>query len=221
VKKSILIGLIFVSGSLFVSLPASSSTFNSDTPEYPQETYGGIGACIATSPEAFSSYWGPGFEGNFGQNIGMKIPDYMITVMAGARMDLGFFPFNIEKLYSDSGVTLPTGINVSGGDATLYNITGIIKVVLDKFPSPYISLGLGLCRVLTSDLTMSDNLGNKQTLGGSGSENAFSLAFNGGVRIGNVIAFTVEPGYVIAFTKENSTQYFAVRVGVSYIKQEE
>lgn len=168
------------------------------------------GLSFPSKPKSFSDYWKMGF--NFG--VGISFPLSGSISLIGS-IDYNTFSFDEDNFLKSNGFT-GTGLSVTGSSASIFTIMGNVKVLLNSTPntaSPYITGGLGLFSVSTSDATLAYQ-GQTVTVDGD-SESAFSLLIGAGIEIpAGTSIFFIEGKYSIGFTKNESTSYIPIKIGI-------
>lgn len=209
-KKLLAVVLMFISGYSFASLEGKGEIVHSY-----QETYAGVNLSIPRAPDALKDYWDREVGIYLCSGFGSKLPGYrrypMVIFMGGIRIDLDAFNLDSCKVMrerQDSAI-------VSGGDAGAMSVSIYFKAKLDKPISPYISFAIGRTSIGTETITITDKAGQKTTFPADG-ELAAAVRLNAGISLGKPWGIIIEPGYVIAFTKGASTQYFSLSAGIYY-----
>ncbi|MEX1274282.1 MAG: hypothetical protein WEE20_00015 [Bacteroidota bacterium] len=169
------------------------------------------GASLPTKPQAFADYWSLGFNG--GAAVGYSVARAWTLV---GSVDYNYFGFDEEQFLKALGYE-DAGLHTSGGAASILTLSGGIKYALitrEDSESPYLIGTVGFFRVTSSDITVSDDQSSVTFPGDS--ENAFALLFGAGVDIpsGSNINFFFEGKFGIGFTKNESTTFVSVKVGV-------
>ena len=150
---------------------------------------------------------------NLGGGIGYRFGS---NVSGNAYFSYNSFPLNENKFLDD--LNAPSGVNISGGSASVILFTTNIKALLianSQQVSPYLLVGIGLFSLSTSDATVS-YMGTQIPVNSSNSESAFGILFGGGIDIpvSPTIKIFLEAGYTLGFTKGESTGYLPIKSGL-------
>jgi len=195
--------------SVFVSLLILS--FASLSQEKNNDFYIGAGLSFPSGPQIFSDYWKMGF--NVGGGFGFPLSPSISLI---GTIDYNNFAFDESGFLKALGYS-NSGINVSGGSASIFTIDGNIKILLNTIPkstTPYIVCGVGFFSLSTADVTVSGGGSSVRVSGDS--ESAFSIQFGAGIDIpaGEAMNIYIEGKYGIGFTKGENTAYLPLRAGI-------
>jgi opacity protein-like surface antigen len=142
------------------------------------------------------------------------------VVTLRAYADYNHFPVNQERMRSGIGV-FSQGRAFSGGATSIFTLSANLKVDLApmEMPAwPYLFMGASYFRVKTSDITFAyPYQGSPDKLIGS-HDTALGMNFGGGVeiRLGRRLTVFAEGGLGIGFTEVEHTQYFPLKVGITF-----
>jgi len=177
------------------------------------ELYLNSGISFPSNPDEFADYWSTGF--NFGGGAGYSVDPNLTLV---AYFDYNDFNFDDERFLEDYGFT-GYGISITGGEASSITLSGNLKVTLLPSPEPvrpYLLGGVGWTRISIGDVTIYGP-GGSVTVEGE-SETAFSVLLGAGIdfTLTEGMDLFIQGGYSIAFTEEESTEIFPVKLGIKF-----
>ncbi len=171
-----------------------------------------IGLAVPGSPTNFVDYWNNGFHLGFEQITKLNEGLHM-----GVEVDYSFFSLDEDAMKASVGAD--DRINISGGDASIYNILVKFKVGIKPPPENpvYVQLGFGYYRLKFSDLTVSGG-GESESVSVS-DEHAFGINPGLGLLIpikNSKTSLCFEIGYMIGFTESDITTHLPIKVGVVF-----
>ncbi len=173
-----------------------------------------LGLSIPSAPSEFSDIWDPGFNGG----IGFEIPVVSVFRLT-ANAEYNNFSLDKNALLRKAGAS-GSGIELSGGSATIYTISGNAKLLLSNSTQsvvPYVSAGIGSFHLSFDDLKLSYSF-LIETIE-SESQSELSALFTFGINIpfqGENRGAFVEAKYVNGFTENESTKYVVLKAGLRF-----
>ncbi len=175
--------------------------------------YVGGGGAMPLDPTEFSDFWELGYGA--GAAIGYSFGSSLELI---GGVDYSKFSLDGDALIDDLG-DFGTDIDISGGDISMLSFSAGLKFNIGTGGSlsPYL-LGMGGMYTLSiSDATVSID-GFSETAEFVEEETAFGAAFGGGFEIGfsSKASLFVQSTYRIAFTEEESTKYWPVKIGLVF-----
>jgi hypothetical protein len=173
-----------------------------------------LGLSIPSAPTEFSDIWDPGFNGG----IGFEMPVVSVFHLT-ANVEYNNFSLDKNALLRKAGAT-GSGIELSGGSANIYTISGNAKLLLSNSTQsvvPYVTAGVGYFHLSFEDLKLSYSYLIETIKSESQSELSalFALGINIPFEGVNRGAF-VEAKYVHGFTENEETKYYIIKGGIRF-----
>lgn len=169
------------------------------------------GLSFPSKPQAFADYWKMGL--NFGGGLGFDLSPSISIV---GFVDYNNFAFDEKGLLQSIGLS-GSGVLINGGSASIFTISGNLKILFNATPrvtTAYFIGGAGFFSVSTADVKVTYQGVSASVKGESESALSFHLGAGIEVPVGETTNIYVEGQYGIGLTKNESTNYIPVKLGV-------
>lgn len=170
---------------------------------------GGISS--PNKPESLADHWKTGF--NVGGGIGFGLTETLTFVASADYNSFAFDESGFLESYGFSGY----GIRITGGTATIFTLSGNLKVTFASGSiSPYVVGGLGYLNLALSDITIS--LGNESDKVSGDSESSLFVQVGVGLDfpLSENSSLFFEGRYGNGFTDNGGTTFFPLKAGIKF-----
>ena len=168
-------------------------------------------------PDPFKSIYGFGYGG--GAHLDINLP-ILFSIRVAA--DYTTYSPDNDKYKGVLAVNVPGSIasafEIDGGRINIFSVSANGKLSLLPTPivSPYVTAGVGIGSISSSDLTVKYQGQNLPTPPSPGAETSTAVNFGAGIDLSLFVTLYLEAKYTIIFTQGGSSSFVPVSLGITF-----
>ena len=168
-------------------------------------------------PDPFKSIYGFGYGG--GAHLDINLP-----ILFSIRVAADYTTYSPDNdkykgvLATFAPGSIASGFDISGGRINILSVSANGKLALLPTPivSPYITAGVGIGSISSSDLAVKYQGQNLGTAPSPAAETNAAVNFGAGIDLSLFVTLYLEAKYTIIFTQGSSSSFVPVSLGITF-----